>query len=65
MVMDLSPYYMNQKGVAQLGDIVMGPGNVRAIVVAIRGTFVTIVGIGVKKDSGEVAVLPWVTDLSV
>ena len=59
---ELVPYYMNQKGVTKLGDIVMGPGNIRGIVIAVRGTFVKIVGIGVKKEPGEVVVLQWVTD---
>jgi hypothetical protein len=61
-VTELIPHYMNQKGVAKVGDLVMGPGNVRALVLKIEGTFVKIIGIGVKRETGEVTVLQWVTD---
>ncbi len=41
------------KVVARIGDVVMAPGNVRAIVIAIEGTFVTILGIGTSHETGE------------
>ena len=58
----LIPYYMNEKGIAKLGDVVSGPGNVRGRIVAIRGTFVKVVGIGEDPETGETVVRPWVTD---
>jgi len=47
-----------KKVIARIGDVVMGPGDVRAIVIAIDGTFVTILGIGTSKETGETFVLP-------
>ena len=51
-------YSNDPKVIARIGDVVMGPGNVRAIVIAIDGPFVTILGIGTSKDTGETFVLP-------
>ncbi len=50
-------YSNDPKVIARIGDVVMGPGDVRAIVIAIDGTFVTILGIGTSKDTGETFVL--------
>jgi len=59
----MEPSYMNGKGLAEIGHIVMAPGQVRAIVIAISGTFVKVHGFGTKKENGEVVVLDWVQDL--
>lgn len=51
-------YSNDSKVLARIGDVVMGPGQIRAIVIAIEGTFVTILGVGTNMDTGETAVLP-------
>ena len=51
--------YMGEKQiVARIGDVVMAPGNVRGIVIAVKGTFVTVLGIGTNTNTGETFVLP-------
>ena len=50
--------YQDRKTKARIGDVVMVPGDMRGIVIAIKGTFVTVLGIGTKKDTGETFVLP-------
>jgi hypothetical protein len=57
-------YSNDPKVVARIGDVVMGPGNVRAIVIGIDGTFVKILGIGTNIQTGETFVLPtrWIHD---
>ncbi len=50
-------YSNDPKVIARIGDVVMAPGNVRAIVIAIDGTFVTILGIGTSIETGETFVL--------
>jgi hypothetical protein len=51
--------YMGDKNIAaRVGDVVMSPGNVRAIVIAIKAPFVTVLGIGTNKDTGDTFVLP-------
>jgi hypothetical protein len=58
--------YINEgKIVARVGDVVLSPGNVRAIVIGFRGPFVTVLGIGTSKESGDTFVLPqrYVTDV--
>ena len=60
----MEPMYMNGKGVAKVGDVVMtSPGTVRAIVIGINGTFVKVLGIGIRKDTGDTVVLNWVHDM--
>jgi hypothetical protein len=51
-------YSNDPKVVARVGDVVIAPGNVRAIVIAIEGTFVTVLGIGTRIETGETFVLP-------
>ena len=43
---------------ARIGDVVMSPGNVRGIVIGVKGTFVTVLGIGTSKETGDTFVLP-------
>jgi hypothetical protein len=59
----LEPTYMNGKGVAQVGHVVMTPGNVRAVVIGIEGTFVQVHGFGTHKETGDIVVLNWVHNL--
>ena len=60
----MEPTYMNGKGVAKIGHVVMtSPGTVRAIVIGINGTFVKVLGIGTHKDTGDIVVLDWVHDM--
>jgi hypothetical protein len=59
----LKPNYMNGKGEAKLGHVVMTQGNIRAIVIGIVGTFVKVHGFGTHKESGEIVVLNWVNEL--
>ncbi len=57
--------YMGDKSiVAKIGDVVMVPGNVRGIVIGIKGTFVTVLAIGTCKETGDTFVLqpPFVHD---
>ncbi len=42
---------------AGIGDVVMVPGNIRGIVIEVRGTFVKILAIGTSKKSGDTFVL--------
>jgi len=59
----LEPAYMNGKGVAKIGHVVMTPGYVRAVVVGINGTFVNVHGFATHKETGELVILAWVDDL--
>jgi hypothetical protein len=43
--------------VAVVGDVVMGPGFIRGIVITVKGTFVTVLAIGTSKESGDTFVL--------
>jgi hypothetical protein len=56
---DLKARYMGSEREAMIGDVVIGPGSApsRAIVIAVNGTFVKILGIGTNPD-GETFVLP-------
>jgi hypothetical protein len=45
----------NQK--ASIGDVVMTTGDVRAIVIGVKGSFVKILGIATKMDTGVTFVL--------
>lgn len=59
--------YMGEKQrVARVGNVVMVPGNVRGIVIEVKGTFVKFLGIGTKKDTGDTFVLqsPFVHDFT-
>ena len=50
--------YMGDKGnVPRIGDVVMSPGNVRGIVIALKGMMVTVLGIGTSKVTGDTFVL--------
>jgi hypothetical protein len=51
-------YNDKAKTAVRIGDVVMVPGNMRGIVIAIQGTFVTVLGIGTKIETGETFVLP-------
>jgi len=50
--------YMGNKVKPRVGDVVMTPGNMRGIVIGIEGTFVTVLGIGTSKETGDTFVLP-------
>lgn len=54
---DILTYGGDEKRVPQIGDVVMVPGNIRAIVIGIPGTFVKILAIGTRKETGETFVL--------
>ena len=58
-------YMGEQKRKATVGDVVMGPGNVRAIVIGIQGTFVKLLGIGTSDKTGDTFVLTprWIKDV--
>lgn len=43
---------------ARIGDVVMAPGNMRGIVIAVKGMFVTVLGIATSKETGDTFVLP-------
>ena len=51
-------YSNKTKIVARVGDVVMAPGNIRGIVIALEGTFVKVLAIGTSKDTGNTGVLP-------
>jgi hypothetical protein len=59
----MEPSYMNGKGVAEIGHLVMTPGYVRAIVTGINGTFVKVRGFATQKETGDLVVLDWGNDL--
>lgn len=51
--------YMGEKPItARIGDVVMTPGTMRGIVIAMKGPFVTVLGIGTNKETGDTFVLP-------
>jgi hypothetical protein len=43
---------------ARVGDVVMGQGSVRGIVIGLEGTFVKVLAIGTSKETGDTFVLP-------
>ncbi len=51
--------YMNhEKQIkAGIGDVVMAPGNMRGIVIGVKGTFITVLGIGTSVETGDTFVL--------
>lgn len=57
-------YSNNPKVLARISDVVMAPGNVRAIVIGIDGTFIKVLGIATSKETGETFVLKprWIHD---
>jgi hypothetical protein len=55
--MVMKPFYMDGKTEARIGDVVM-LNAVRGIVIGMDGTFVNVLLIGTKKDTGETFVLP-------
>jgi len=49
----------NEKEVTpRVEDVVVRPGNVRGIVIALKGSFVTMLAIGTSKETGDTFVLP-------
>ena len=42
---------------AGIGDVVMAPGNMRGIVIGMKGIFVTVLGIGTSMETGDTFVL--------
>ncbi|HYL65205.1 MAG TPA: hypothetical protein VE077_21530 [Candidatus Methylomirabilis sp.] len=50
--------YMCGKQEPRIGDVVMAPGGMRAIVIGMNGTFVKVLGIGTSIETGETFVLP-------
>jgi hypothetical protein len=50
--------YIDGKTKPRIGDVVMAPGGMRGIVIGMNGTFVKVLGIGTKLDTGETFVLP-------
>jgi hypothetical protein len=51
--------YVGDKNIKpRIGDVVMPPGNMRGIVIAVNGTFVKVLGIGTNLETGETFVLP-------
>jgi hypothetical protein len=55
----MEPVYANRdrKIVAGIGDVVMAPGNLRGIVIGISGTFIKVIVIASKKETGDTVVL--------
>jgi hypothetical protein len=49
--------YAGGERVASIGDIVMAPGNLRGIVIAINGGFVLVLAIGTSEETGDTFVL--------
>lgn len=54
--------YMNKDNTgkpikAGIGDLVMATGNIRGIVIEVKGTFVKILAIGTSKETGDTFVL--------
>jgi hypothetical protein len=56
VAMDL--VYNDRKSKPRVGDVVMAPGNIRGIVIGVKELFVTVLGIGTNKDTGDTFVLP-------
>src|SRR5258708_5129701 len=56
---NMAATYMGEKAIAaSVGDIVMAPGNVRAIVIAVNEASVKVLGIGTDINTGDTFVLP-------
>jgi hypothetical protein len=51
-------YMGENRVIARIGDVVMAPGGMRGMVIALKGTFVTVLGIGTSKETGDTFVLP-------
>ena len=51
--------YMGEKAVAaRIGDVVVAPGHMRGIVIAVDGTIVKVLAIGTSKETGDTIILP-------
>jgi hypothetical protein len=50
--------YMDGRRAPEVGDVVMASGSHRSVVVDVTGTFVTIIAIGLSKETGMPAILP-------
>jgi|GEM_PF-2594763 len=46
-----------EERVASVGDVVMIPGDVRGIVIAVNGTFIKVLAIGTSTETGDTFVL--------
>jgi hypothetical protein len=54
----MAAIYMGAKGIkAEVGDVVLAPGNIRSIVIAVKDTFVTVMAIGTNFKTGDTFVL--------
>jgi hypothetical protein len=64
---DVLTYGSGQKRVPQIGDVVMVPVNIRAIVIGIREPIVKILGIATSIETGVTTVLqpPYVHDVPI
>lgn len=49
---------MDGKRAAEVREVVMTGGHQRSIVVDVAGTFVTIIAIGFRTETGQAAILP-------
>ena len=50
----MEPLYMGDRHIkARIGDVVIGPGDVRGIVIGMNGTFVKVLAIGTSKETGD------------
>ena len=59
----MEPLYMGDRHIkARIGDVVIGPGDVRGIVIGMNGTFVKLLAIGTSKETGDTVVLRYVHD---
>ena len=59
----MEPLYMGDRHIkARIGDVVIGPGDVRGIVIGMNGTFVKVLAIGTSKETGDTVVLRYVHD---
>lgn len=50
--------YTDGKTKARVGDVVVAPGNVRVITIALAGISVKVLGIGTDEKTGNTFVLP-------
>ena len=51
-------YVGDKRIVPRVGDVVMAPGEMRGIVIAVKGIFVTVLGIATNMETGDTFVLP-------
>jgi hypothetical protein len=50
--------YSDNKTKPRIGDVVMGPGTIRGIVIEVKDTFVKVLAIATRKETGDTFVLP-------